>query len=169
MQRLFLIVSVLAFTFHSALSQEIVRSEVDDISIVKKSSKVPQLRMEDGMALLLQYDQADESIHVKMVRNGKNLEFCDPFPSATFVQALETDVDGDERLELILAERTAANEFTIHIYKRPEFEFEYQIWASIPGQNYAEFPGNSNLILYDMDGGGTSFKISFDGKLKVSQ
>lgn len=160
---LFLI--LVSFQIHSQTAV-IIQGPVNTISLVKKSSKLPTIKMKDGSTIALRYDVTD-GIHAEMYKNGKNFDLVEPFGAATLVQICEVDIDKDGRTEFVIGARTAADQFTIQIFRKPEFETEWTLWSTLSGQSYCEFSGDNTVKVYTLDGSVSTLRFNEDGTFKV--
>lgn len=144
----------------------IIQGTTNTINLVKKSSKLPSIKLKDGSTIVLRYDLTD-GIHAEMYKNGKNFDLVEPFAAATFVQISEVDIDKDGKNEIVIGARTSADQFTVQILRKPEFETEWMVWSTVTGQSYCEFPGDNTIKVFTLDGTGSILKFFEDGTFKA--
>lgn len=166
MKTLLIFLLVLGGVTQVSFGQEIIKGTTNTVSLVKKSAKLPSIKNKDGSTIVLSYKEP-EGLKVMMGKNGKNFPFCDPFPNALMVQVAEADIDKDGKPEILVGARTSASTVEIKIYKKPEFETLYKLWASFTGVQSFEFPGDGNVRLYDMNGKFGLYKMMEDGTLNA--
>jgi len=152
----------------TASAQDIIKGLPLSISLVPKSSRQPNLKFKDGSGITLKYN-ADDGIHVIMIKNGKTYDFCDPFSNTKMVQVGEIDIEKDGRNEIVVASRSSSSTIEVKIFKKPEFEILYTEWSNFTGVTAIEFPGDGTVKLYDQTGNAGVYKFGEDGKLAEAQ
>ena len=165
----FFSISILVLTATFSFAQttaNIVVGPTNSISLVQKSMKLPSIKFKDGSTIVLRYE-AEVGIHAEMYKNGKNFDVVEPFADAKFVQVCEVDIDKDDKTEIVIASRTTADQFTIQILRKPEFETDWTLWSTITGQSTCDFPGDNTVNVYTIDGTKSSLRFNEDGTFKV--
>ena len=160
-----LAVAVAAFVLLASASQAqtFIRGVKNQAELVKGSRALPSVKYKDGLTISMANTE-DEGMTFTTTKNGKQYPLFDPV-DATFGQLAETDIEGDGKMEILAGYRTAANSYTINIYKKAEFETEHKLWSTINGQHYAEFPGDGTVKMYTKEGSISVMKFDEEGKL----
>jgi len=162
MKKITMLAALLVVTAVNTQAQEVIKGLKNQVSLVKGSRAMPSVKYKDGLMVGLQ--NTEEGMTFMMTKNGKQTPLIDPV-DAKYGQAAEGDIDGDGKNEVLIGHRLSDNDFTIHIYKKPEFEFEYNLWATVNGTGSAEFPQNGTVKLSTKEGNVTVMKIDSEGKL----
>lgn len=163
MKKILTLAAMFALVAVSTQAQEIFKGLKNQASLVKGSRALPTVKYKDGF--MVGMSNTDDGMAFTMTKNGKNSELFDGPVDAKYGQAAEADVDGDGKNELLAGYRKTENDFTINIYKKPEFEFEYKLWATVNGTGQAEFPQDGTVKLYTKEGSVNVMKFDSEGKL----
>jgi hypothetical protein len=157
---------ILAFTilFSAILintqAQDIIKGVRNQAILVKGSRALPMVKFKDGQ--MVSITNTDEGMSFTMTKNGKITPLFDPV-DAKFGQIAEVDVEGDGKMEIVTAYRLTDGDFTLNIFKKPDYEFEYKLWSTINGKAYAEFPQNGTVKLYTKEGNISVMKFDSEG------
>lgn len=162
MKKIFVLALVLATAVASTQAQDIIRGVRNQGILVKGSRALPAVKFKEGMMVSL--SNTDDGMAFNMTKNGKVTPLFDPV-DAKIGQAAEVDVDGDGKMEILAGYRNTDNDFTLNIYKKPEYEFDYKLWATVNGNAYAEFPQNGTVKLHTKEGAVSLMKFDSEGKL----
>lgn len=162
MKKILALAALLTFAAATTNAQIIIRGVRNQAELVKGSRAMPTVKYKDGMMVGMQ--NTEEGMTFLLTKNGKQTPLIDPV-DAKYGQAAEADVDGDGKMEVLIAHRLTDGDFTINIYKKPEFEFDYALWSTLNGKHYAEFPQNGTVKLYTKEGSVSVMKFDSEGKL----
>jgi len=164
MKKTLIVISAFTFLSFHVFSQDLIKGLPISISLVPKSAKQPNLKLKDGSGVLLKYD-VNDGIHVIMAKNGKQTDLCDPFANSKMVQVGQVDIENDGKPEIVVASQTSSTTIQVLIYKKADFEVNYQPWSHFSGVAAVEFPGDGTVEIYDETGNFSTYKFSDDGKL----
>lgn len=142
---------------------DIIKGIKNQVYLVKGSHAMPTLKCKEGITIMMQNEETGMDFTV--VKNGKQFPLFASVSSATYGQLAETDVDGDGKMEIMGGYRSGPDNFIINIFKKPEYELDYKLWATVSGQSYCEFPGNSIAKVYAKNGTVKTVTIDTEGKI----
>jgi len=165
MKKILFTAVILLFTFSLTQAQEIIKGMKNNDFLLKGSRKIAQIKLKDGSALLIQNKEG--SMTFTLLKNGKETDMIEPSPEYAYGQVSEFDIDGDGKPEMLIAERNAPAAFEVHIYKKADFEVEYQPFTTINGQDHCEFPGDNTVKIYSEDLKVSHLKFKSDGSWVV--
>ncbi|MDW8393802.1 MAG: hypothetical protein RMK52_06115 [Chitinophagales bacterium] len=164
--KLLLFAAAVVCVASSVTAQEIIRGipAHQTVSVVKKSSRTPTLRLHDGSLLTVSYRETP-GFRVVWTKNAKTFVLADSITHALMVQAAETDIDGDGKREIIIIKKITDDNLEATVFRKPEFETYYQLWSTFTGVAAVEFPGDNTVKIYDLNDKAGHYRFDRNGKL----